>query len=310
MTTYTLKLAGPAASGTRISGTLVRDLFDLLVDAVEQAVSLRVEGRSTGRGKPPAWLARAAQFHLVGIGAGSTEVRLEAEGLAEAAPERFGQLELFSELDPRESCLDLFSAALTDVVDGKRDSDLYDDRLLHTLEGFERVFQHGILQVDWVGNRMLRLDQERMERLRRLARSIPRDRAVVLAGKLDHLKHTERAFTLLVPDGTGVRGVLGDELDLEPLRELWGKPARVSGSAKFRPSGEVLRIEANVVRPAGEDEMALWSAVPRPLLEPEEPPGPVVRRPQGPSSGVAAIFGQWPGDESDEEIEAALRGLS
>jgi hypothetical protein len=45
---------------------------------------------------------------------------------------------------------------------------------------------------------------------------------------------------------------------------------------------------------------------------------PLVRRldlkalhvPQGPDSGINAIMGKWPGDESEEEILAALEELS
>jgi uncharacterized protein (DUF433 family) len=35
-----------------------------------------------------------------------------------------------------------------------------------------------------------------------------------------------------------------------------------------------------------------------------------LRQPQGSRSGVNAVIGRWPGEESDEEIAAALRELS
>lgn len=35
-----------------------------------------------------------------------------------------------------------------------------------------------------------------------------------------------------------------------------------------------------------------------------------LRQPQGPDSGLNAIIGRWPGDESDEEILALLEELS
>ena len=35
-----------------------------------------------------------------------------------------------------------------------------------------------------------------------------------------------------------------------------------------------------------------------------------LHQPQGPDSGINAIIGQWPGDESDEEIMALLEDLS
>lgn len=36
----------------------------------------------------------------------------------------------------------------------------------------------------------------------------------------------------------------------------------------------------------------------------------VSRQPQGPRAGLNAIFGQWPGDETDDEIAAELENLS
>lgn len=35
-----------------------------------------------------------------------------------------------------------------------------------------------------------------------------------------------------------------------------------------------------------------------------------LRKPQGPDSGINAIIGKWPGDESDEEILPLLEKLS
>ncbi|MFL6263377.1 MAG: hypothetical protein ACJ76Y_27085 [Thermoanaerobaculia bacterium] len=36
----------------------------------------------------------------------------------------------------------------------------------------------------------------------------------------------------------------------------------------------------------------------------------VLHQPQGPDSGLNAIMGKWPGDETDEEILALLEKLS
>jgi len=35
-----------------------------------------------------------------------------------------------------------------------------------------------------------------------------------------------------------------------------------------------------------------------------------LRKPQGTRSGMAAIMGRWPGEETEEEIEAALEQIS
>jgi hypothetical protein len=36
----------------------------------------------------------------------------------------------------------------------------------------------------------------------------------------------------------------------------------------------------------------------------------ILDRPQGPGSGLNAVMGKWPGDESDEEVLALLEELS
>ncbi len=64
-------------------------------------------------------------------------------------------------------------------------------------------------------------------------------------------------------------------------------------------------------------------AVQKPKLPEETDADQIVRRtlvrkldisalhqPQGPDSGINAIIGKWPGDESDEEILALLEELS
>ena len=88
---------------------------------------------------------------------------------------------------------------------------------------------------------------------------------------------------------------------------MFGQSVVVSGMAVFRPSSRLLRIEAEAIDPAGSDA-AVWARVPAPLFRIMDTAS--LRQPQGPRSGVNAIIGRWPGEESDEEITGALRELS
>ena len=75
----------------------------------------------------------------------------------------------------------------------------------------------------------------------------------------------------------------------------------------FRPSGTVRLLEARSVEPAIGD-VAVWAKRPRPTagcLDPRK-----LRQPQGPRSGVSALFGQWPGEETDNDITTALQSLA
>jgi hypothetical protein len=112
---------------------------------------------------------------------------------------------------------------------------------------------------------------------------------------------------LRLDDGTNVPGVFADDMTLDSVGEYWGKTVQLAGVAKFRPSGRVLRIEADRVAAAAGD-VSLWSALPVPVTRDFAPRS--LRVAQGPKSGVAALFGQWPGDETDDDIAEALAQLS
>jgi hypothetical protein len=155
----------------------------------------------------------------------------------------------------------------------------------------------------------LRVDADSVERVKRLAKAIPPDQQVRVAGKLDVLRHSDRMFTLVLESGAQVRGVVAsDAVDLSALAGLWGRPAVVSGVAKFRPSGSLLRVEAEGIEPADERQLSLWGAMPEPIFRQLDERA--LHQPQGPRSGVSTIFGGLPGEETDEEIIEALDRLS
>lgn len=129
-----------------------------------------------------------------------------------------------------------------------------------------------------------------------------------LVGVLDALRYSSRMFELVLAEGERVRGVLApDAGEIAEVGAQLGSPVTVEGTAKFRASGRLLRIDADrIVAATGEPD--LWSAPPRSLFAPLSPTE--VRVPQGPRSGTAVIIGRWPGDESDTEVEARLLELS
>jgi hypothetical protein len=308
MDEHIVRLTGKGGASVDPShGPLLRELLDVLVDGCQQAARLRVEGRSTAPGTIPAWLEKAASFEITTLRPG--ELVMTSRSLGAALPERFGQLDLFEEIEPARSCFDLFEDSLEDALAGRADSDRYDRPLMATLEGFGRLFKYGVECVDLVDGRTLRMDREGLEAIRRLTLRTPEDRRVMVAGKLETIRHSDRAFSLVLESGASLRGVVAAE-SITPahLAALFGQQALVSGYAKFRPSGAPLRLEADGIEPATPGDVAVFSSAPTPLLVEIDPRE--LRKPQGPKSGLAAIIGQWPGDETDEEVLAALAELS
>lgn len=307
MTTYRVRLLGPSARGARAGAPLLRDLLGVLVEASQRAVRLHIEGRSSAPGRAPAWLESAATFDLVGLEAGSTQLVLQTQTLETAVPQFFAQADMFAPRDPASTGLSLLAESLEDALHGKLDSDRYDDGLLDAFQGFARVFRHGVDSLEIGGRRRVGLDHDSISALRKLRHQIPAPQRAMVAGKLDAIQHSGRLFTLMLESGEAVRGILGDDIELADVGRLWGEVVRVSGTAQFRPSGAVLRIETDRIE-AFVGDASLWSTAPTPLgqsLDIRE-----LHRPQGPRSGVAAIFGQWPGDETDEELMPLLEQLS
>jgi hypothetical protein len=100
MSQTVVHLTGPAARGVRVRASMLRDLLDALVDAVQQSVRVRAEGRSRTAGPTPAWLDRAATFTME-IQPGSTQLALDAQTLGDLVPDKFSQVDMFQPLDPR-----------------------------------------------------------------------------------------------------------------------------------------------------------------------------------------------------------------
>lgn len=71
-----------------------------------------------------------------------------------------------------------------------------------------------------------------------------------------------------------------------------------------------LKDEGEVIKGvAGRSDLGVWSLSPEPL-ESSGTDAARVRVAQGPRSGLNAVLGARPGDESEEELIAALREMS
>jgi hypothetical protein len=304
---YQIKLIGPEARGARISGFVLRDLLNVLTEGTLGALRLKIEGQSSAKGPVPAWLKASAKFDLIGLDKGSTVVLVEAPSLAEAAPDRFAQPDFFQDLDVNRSSFSLMEDALQDALKGDPDSDAYDDGLIQVFEGFSGLLGPGVRSIQIRGDRDLEITPEGVGQVGKLRRQTPAPRRVRVAGKIETIRHSDRMFTLILDKGTTVRGI-AEGVPADRLALLFGKVALVSGTGVFRPSGSLLRIEADHLEPAVGD-VSVWSQVPKPL-EGGTPDSRRFKQPQSSRSGLNAVFGAWPGNESDDEVKARLAELS
>lgn len=305
---HEIKLKGPAIHPERISGPLFHDLLHIFVEGTQRALRFRIEGRSTARGTQPTWLRSAAQFDLLIEPQAEPGVfRVESRPLAQALPASLHASGALAELDPSRTAVDLFEGGLEDALAGATDSDKFDEGLVETFSTFARLFDQGVEAIEIINGRTIPINSEGVERVVRLRRQIPPPQAVRIAGTLDTIRHSDRVFTLVLESGAVVKGD-AERLDPAQMAALFGQEVVVSGMAVFRPSGSVLRIEAEQMQQVSPQQASLWSRMPKPILAPLDTRS--LRSPQDERSGLNAIYGRWPGDESEEELVAALEGLS
>ena len=312
MTTREIRLEGPGAHGTSVNAALLRDLLDLVIGGTQRALRLRTQGRSVAQGAQLKWIVAATEMDIQ-LREGSTVVAFEVPTLLEADPLEFRQSGLFPEIDPSLTGIDYLASSIAAVSASDKQAQQYDTPFLEHLQGFGKVLSHGIEKITFSGSPAstgvsASLTRDTLERISGMQRSIAPPQEVMLAGKLDTIRASDRTFMISLPSSPeNVRGICESDL-VETLRALWTRDVVVSGTAHYSSGGRVLRIETVSLREATVSDVALWGIRPEPLASVPVPD--VFRVAQGPRSGLNAIIGQWPGDETDEAIEALLEATS
>lgn len=299
------------ASGLRIPADVLAELLGALKEGAIRAARFVVEGESIRKGPKPKWLDAVGRFDVTGLTQGSAVLHVEAPSLAETMPERFGataQVPLFADplqtVDTSQSAIDFFGRVLTAVQHGDREELLADRPLLEACARFARApgREFRSVSLSGIAGAPVELVSADVHKIELLRDETPDPRPVRVTGTLDTISATKTDVVLRLADGTAVAAMV-ERHDPEELRGLFAKRVVVAGVAQYRPSGKLLVIDAEHIGLATEGD-GLWEQLPAPRpLETAPAAQPLL---QDESSGVAAFFGTWPGDETDEELLAAL----
>lgn len=267
-----------------------------------------LEGTSTSVGAPPAWLERASDVRTLGFSErnGKSVLRVKAPKLSDAVPEIFDQATLWPGLAVQnDTAIQLIGKISHVVREQEASSDLYDLTLLKHLSHWSKLFRKDLQSLTFPAdagssNAADVLDEQVSRNALLLSDRTPTPRQIRVVGKLDMVRHSTRSFGLLLSDGQEVRGILNDG-DPDLLQQYFGREITIFGKAVYRPSGNLLRIDAQEILDTVEGRSA-FSVVPPALTHRLK----LDRKIQDSRNGVSAFFGTWPGDETDEELLAAL----
>lgn len=316
-TRHILRISGSSSRGGRPTFAGVGSVMAAIGTAAREATCMRFRHSSKIKGRRPDWLREATDLNPVDIqdaGDHSKIVIIEAPSLGGAAAEMYRNQGLFDTFpSEQETAIDVLGQTVGVIAARNAASEWYDTDLLKRMEKFRSFFrQHGVSAVglatlNGAGIETLptaTIDQATIDAAETLHRQSPKARRVRISGKLDMLRDSDRAFDLLLADGTRIRGVWED--DLGAIIQMLRKQVVVDALAVFRPSGSLLRIEAGAMEAASDDD-AYFSKLPMPA--PSRTDLRAIRQPQAANTGLAAVYGRWPGDESEAQLLAALKDL-
>jgi hypothetical protein len=307
---YKIRIGGlQTPEGTIPIGAL-RSVLDVLLESSKRGLRLAVQGESVKRGEVPSWLSKSLDFTVTGLEKGSTVLGLEAPVLGETAPVQIAEQDLwYSKPAPEDTALTLLSRSVRDTMSENLESDSYDAGVLNGLLSFDSILRNFAQRIEFESDERpqdrFKLGCEEIEKIRQLKTDTPEPMTFVVSGKLDMIQHSSKRFHLEVSDRQSIPGTVDPEfLSAEDLRQWWGKKVTIKGLVHFRPSRRVRLIEAQVIKSKAEGE-EVFERVPVPptTMELFEP----TRRATPTAGALMEVWGKWPGDESIEEILAALR---
>ena len=292
---------GPGA-GVRISG----DIFRQIERTVKPCVSMALTGRSGRVGQPPKWLQAACNVRVLGFSRRDSDLvlNLASPTLGDAAPRVFEQVSLWEDsVRSDETALELMGKLVSDVRAQQANSDSYDEPMLTRLTGWEGLLETRVKSMILPGRLQGQspvLDQDVITGAKALNSRIPVPRQVRLVGTVDMVRHSTRSLGLRLEGGEEIRCAVVDE-NLSHLGDLLGREVTLLGKAIYRPSGAVLRLDVEGILDTVAGR-AQYSKVPLSFDRRQPSDTPL----QNARSGVATIIGTWPGDETDDELVAAL----
>jgi hypothetical protein len=309
MASYSIRIKGLKSEDGTVSVKVLTELLQDIQQAAQRSVRLLLDGSSVKHGPAPAWLEASTDFLITGLGKGSTVVELNAPVLGETAAEFLQQPDMWREIPSADdTSLTILALCLHDAVSNNLDSDRFDRGVLESIAHLDRVFKAAssveIVRRDCKERASLSVSSETLKSVQAVRSRTPDPQSVVISGKLEEIGHKAGQFKLELPGLNSLRGRVHPEfLDSEDLRNLWGKKVSIRGVVHFKPSGAARFIEAEVLKlmETGEE---IFERLPV-AVQMEAPFAGLVQAAKE-TVEISEFWGQWPGDESIEELLAAL----
>lgn len=236
---YELRLKGLISPSGTVPLRAMQEVCDLLLGAAERGLRLAVEGTSVKRGRLPSWLTKSLDLNLIGMKKGSTVLAIEAPLLGQTAQEQIQQQDFWYVVPkPEDTALTLLSKSVRDTTKEVLDSDAYDGGILDSLLQFRTFLKSSAEKIELRcasrPKEHFKLAEPELVKIHRLKAKIPEPRAVLISGLFDVIEHNRKRFHLVLGNQESLLGAIDTEhLDVEQMRQFWGKKVTIQGPCSF-----------------------------------------------------------------------------
>ncbi len=302
--TYEIKISGTDQDNGKIELDRLIDLAYSLKQIATGALQIRLFGVSSNKGRKTDQVTKALKIKLSDLKKGSTVLELECEPFKTSAIGK--QRNLFnseiSEILPNQTPIGLVIETFKEALQQKDEVAYLDKPLLKKLKAFEKIFISPSETITFSNKGSIsdfQLHKKDFKKIKVLEESMPEPQEIIINGIVDELKYSKLRVSIATKEGS-VHGVLNDEnFEPESISKYWGKEVTIAGSAYYHPNGKMSFIYIErIFEPAQADKyfskLSKKETVEQQILRQQKQ----LKN----QNNLADIVGQWPGDESIEEI--------
>lgn len=300
---YEIKLAGAEQDDGKIELDRLVNLAQSITNIARGALQVKLMGISNEKGRRSEKISTALRIKLSDLKKGSTILELECEPFKTTLKGHPGDLfktEILEQL-PDKTPMSLVIDSFREAMNYNEDSTFLDKPLLKRLKDFKKVFisKDELLTISNQGTiPEITLKRSDFKRIGILEESIPEPQEIVINGVVEELKYSKLRVGIATKEGL-VHAILSEELEPVDISKYWGKELTISGRMHFLPSGRPSFIYIERIFAPGEFDDYFSKPINKLTIEQQIQKK---LKQQRHTNFLSEFVGQWPGEESIDEI--------
>ncbi|MDZ4793262.1 MAG: hypothetical protein SGI83_03205 [Bacteroidota bacterium] len=300
---YEIRLAGSDQDDGKIDLDRLVQLAQSITNIARGALQVKLVGVSNEKGRRSEKISTALKIKLSDLKKGSTILELECDSFKSTLEGQPGDLfksEILEQL-PDKTPMSLVIESFREAMNYDEDSTFLDKPLLKKLKDFKRVFvsDDELLTISNLGSiPEITLRKSDFKKIGVLEDSFPEPLEIVINGVVEELKYSKLRVGIATKQGL-VKAVLSEELEPMDISKYWGQELTIAGRMHFLPSGKPSFIY--IERAFKPDEFDSYFSKPVNKLNIEQQIQKKIKH-QKHTNFLGDVVGQWPGDESIEDI--------